>query len=169
MAKFNKHWTDRTNAAELRGLTFCTQGGNLISLDGGGKILVWDTTKWMPVNPQPKNCDVKISSPPEPFVWRGDRHIVYTSVTEVLVKNLSKRTVKTLKGHKGLPSCITVLEGSNWVVSGGEDKTVCVWDLVDGKLVDQLEHNDWVTCVCVHPLGMLIAAGCRDKSVTVWK
>mmetsp|Transcript_49 Transcript_49/g.169 ORF Transcript_49/g.169 Transcript_49/m.169 type:complete len:386 (+) Transcript_49:34-1191(+) len=54
------------------------------------------------------------------------------------------------------------------VVSGSEDKRVCMWELVDGKLLCELsEHAAPVLCTCFFEDTLVTAAA--DGGIMVWK
>jgi WD40 repeat protein len=56
-----------------------------------------------------------------------------------------------------------------WVVSGGEDGSVKLWDLTAGKLMhDFASHEGDVTAVDYHPSEFLLATGSADRTVKFW-
>ncbi|KAF0158087.1 MAG: wd40 repeat subgroup [Syntrophaceae bacterium] len=58
---------------------------------------------------------------------------------------------------------------SNWILSGGEDKIVRLWDLASGKeTMSFIGHTADVTSVAVSPDGKLAASGGTDSAVIVW-
>jgi platelet-activating factor acetylhydrolase IB subunit alpha len=59
--------------------------------------------------------------------------------------------------------------GPAFLVSGGRDKTVRVWDLVTGLcLLTFAEHENWVRGVCVHSSGQFALSCSDDRSVRVY-
>jgi len=53
------------------------------------------------------------------------------------------------------------------VISGSEDNRVCMWNLVDGKLIAELkEHSGPVMCAKLKGESLVTAAG--DGSINVW-
>ncbi|KAA3468016.1 katanin p80 WD40 repeat-containing subunit B1-like protein isoform X1 [Gossypium australe] len=56
-----------------------------------------------------------------------------------------------------------------WVVSGGEDNIVKVWDLTAGKLLHQFkDHEGQIQCLDFHPHEFLLATGSADRTVKFW-
>ena len=56
-----------------------------------------------------------------------------------------------------------------WVVSGGEDGSVKLWDLTAGKLMhDFTAHEGDITSVDYHPSEFLLATGSTDRTVKFW-
>lgn len=52
-----------------------------------------------------------------------------------------------------------------WVVSGGEDGLVKLWDLTAGKLLYEYQHEGPVTSMDLHPSELLLASGSMDRTV----
>lgn len=48
------------------------------------------------------------------------------------------KLVKTFTGHKGTVRCIQLLPSHNLIISGGEDKTIRIWD--SGRLLSAKFH-----------------------------
>jgi len=76
-------------------------------------------------------------------------------------------------------TCVAVVDGGAGggaarVVSGSEDSTLCVWDVVDGTRVTTLtSHTECVTCVAVVDGGAAggtarAVSGSGDKTLRVW-
>lgn len=76
-------------------------------------------------------------------------------------------------GHKNqeykIDSCL--LSSDTHVVSGSEDSKIYVWDLVEGKLISNLNHpvsNKPVHSLAAHPTQNCLISACMDK-IYVWK
>jgi WD40 repeat protein len=54
-------------------------------------------------------------------------------------------------------------------VSGGEDKSIRIWDANTGNCVhDFRAHDDYVNSVKFHPSGDYLISGSEDKTVKIW-
>ena len=55
------------------------------------------------------------------------------------------------------------------VVSGSDDRTVRLWDIATGALLQTLEgHSDWVISVAFLPNGKQVVSGSYDMTVRLW-
>jgi WD40 repeat protein len=74
-----------------------------------------------------------------------------------------------LTGHAVSITAVAVANFDNYVVSSSVDKSVRIWDLHTGELLNTLlGHTNKVTCLSVSSNGCLIVSGSADKSVRVW-
>jgi len=54
-------------------------------------------------------------------------------------------------------------------VSGSDDKTVKIWDVISGRCLQTLEgHSNWVQSVVFSPDSQRLASGSDDKTVKIW-
>ncbi|XP_057292299.1 WD repeat-containing protein 88-like [Hydractinia symbiolongicarpus] len=84
-------------------------------------------------------------------------------------EKLAKVKIKVLRGHNGGVNTCCFLNGENLVVSGGEDKTVRIWDSIDPlHKLTLTGHNDEITCCRSSPDGRKIASTSLDKYLMVW-
>lgn len=85
------------------------------------------------------------------------------------VWHIASRTIKFLfSGHEGDISSLDVARNGRYFASGSSDKTVRVWDLVDGKEELLLSAEDVVTTIAISPDNRYVAAGSEDKIVRIW-
>ena len=55
------------------------------------------------------------------------------------------------------------------IISGSQDKAVCIWDVLGGLLEDTLEgHTDGVYSVAYTPDGTKIISGSKDNTFGIW-
>src|SRR5262249_48150302 len=70
--------------------------------------------------------------------------------------------VKSLAGHAGPVLALGVSPDGATAYSGGQDKTVRIWSLADGKLVRTLSHPAPVTALALLPDGRTLVTGGGD-------
>lgn len=74
-----------------------------------------------------------------------------------------------LSGHKGEVTGVAMLPSGTRVVSCGNDKTVRLWNLMDGKGLQTFGGaTDAVTSLSVSADGKQLAASCMDNNVYLW-
>jgi len=56
-----------------------------------------------------------------------------------------------------------------YVVSGGDDNTVRVWDAITGKEIARMSHDDAVRAIAFSPDGRYVVSGGLDNTVRVWE
>jgi general transcriptional corepressor TUP1 len=85
------------------------------------------------------------------------------------VWDIATRSIKhVFTGHEQDIYSLDYAGSGRYIASGSGDKTVRLWDVLEGKLVYTLSIEDGVTTVAMSPDGHYVAAGSLDKSVRVW-
>jgi len=76
---------------------------------------------------------------------------------------------RAIQGHNFV-YCATFSLDGKYIVSGGDDHTVRVWDACTGNptLGPLRLHNDAVKCVAFSPDGRRIASGSADNTILIW-
>jgi WD40 repeat protein len=72
--------------------------------------------------------------------------------------------------HPSIFSVAITPDGQH-AVSGGQDKTLKIWDLATGRWVRTMYrhgHTRWVTSVCITPDGRYAVSGSDDKTLRMW-
>ena len=81
----------------------------------------------------------------------------------------SKRPLATLSGHSDAVSCCAYSPDSQWIVSGGKDQLLFIWDARTGEMIRQFEgHRDEVTCCAFTADGAAIISGSLSGEVKFW-
>jgi WD40 repeat protein len=75
-----------------------------------------------------------------------------------------------LEEHTGIVRSVAFSPDGKHIVSGSDDKTICVWDAVTGQVVSgPLEgHTECINSVAFSPDGKHIASCSSDNTVCVW-
>src|SRR5262249_5965824 len=88
----------------------------------------------------------------------------------VRVGSAGRKETVALEGHTKRIFALAFSPDAKWLVSGGQDNTVNVWDVSDGKLLHALTTDDQpLNAVALSPDGKAVALGIvtrKDKKVT---
>ncbi|KAH8252737.1 hypothetical protein KR032_001585 [Drosophila birchii] len=85
------------------------------------------------------------------------------------------KCLRSYRGHVNEAYCINSnfsITGGIWIVSGSEDKSLCIWKLQTKELVQKADtEGDQVICSDCHPKENVIATGALQNNFTVklWK
>ena len=78
------------------------------------------------------------------------------------------RPLHTLRGHQRWVQSLAISTDSQWLVSGGDDQTLRLWNLkTGGKSLTLRRYDGAVTAVAFHPDGKRIAVGTYDGELQV--
>ena len=76
---------------------------------------------------------------------------------------------RRLNGHKDSVNSVAFLQDGRYAVSGSTDKTVRLWDLIDGREIRQFRGEmDSVNCVAFTSISKYVVAGCEDGTIHLW-
>ncbi|HEY9852629.1 MAG TPA: serine/threonine-protein kinase [Leptolyngbyaceae cyanobacterium] len=74
-----------------------------------------------------------------------------------------------LIGHTASIYALAISPDSQTLVSGSNDKSIKIWDLNSGKLVNTLRgHKNAVNSVAISPDGQTLASGGGDRTLKLW-
>lgn len=80
----------------------------------------------------------------------------------------SRELINTFEGgHKAQILSIDISDDSTYLISGGKDSTVLVWDFKNARLLQTIKCTGIVVSVCISPDNQSIAFGGTDKKVTL--
>ncbi|MCL1473617.1 WD40 repeat domain-containing protein [Argonema antarcticum] len=81
----------------------------------------------------------------------------------------------TLYGHEDRLRAIAISPDKQTLATGGDDKTIKIWNLDNGKLIFNISHLlTWgthkgaVLCLVFSPDGQTLASGGADQSIKLW-
>ncbi len=73
------------------------------------------------------------------------------------------------KGHEGIVLAVAVSPDGRTLVSGGEDRMICLWELPTGRALARWEaHDANVTALTFMPDGRRLVSGSADSVLKLW-
>jgi len=79
------------------------------------------------------------------------------------------QSVQTLSGHPGMVNSVSFGLDAERIASGGDDKTVKIWDAKSGQLIRTMYgHQKEVESVSFSPDGKRIVSGSLDTQIILW-
>lgn len=79
------------------------------------------------------------------------------------------KLIRTLRGHADRVNAVKWSPDGAWLVSGSADKTARIWDALQGRLIQSLEHANRVVSAAWQPDGKGLACGCDHNVVQIWR
>lgn len=87
----------------------------------------------------------------------------------ISVWNLNNNSKQTWKEHTEAVNSIAITPNAQILISGSDDKTIKIWNLISGEVVRTLtEHNDAISSIAISPDGETFASGSWDKTARIW-
>ena len=74
-----------------------------------------------------------------------------------------------MQGHTDYVFTVAVTEDDKYIISGTDDKTIRIWNLLEKRQESVLEGNtDSIKCVAVTSDYKYFVSGSVDKTIRVW-
>jgi WD domain, G-beta repeat len=90
-------------------------------------------------------------------------------VPTIQYEDAEQRLVRTFAGHTDVVLSVAFSPGGETVLSGSGDKTLKLWDIVNGRALRSFTgHTDRVRSVAISPNGRTALSGSEDKSLKLW-
>ena len=100
----------------------------------------------------------------------GERPVLAMSTSDNVAESAASHLPYTYRGHSSAVDAVVWSPDGTRIVSGSRDKTVQVWNAVDGSNVYTYRgHSYAVRAVAWSPDGTNIASASVDKTVQVWQ
>ena len=154
------------HAGPVAALAF-SQLGELASVGGDGRLLIWDLLAGGQAEELTLPGGVALQA--VAFSNNGRHLAVATANAEVILWTGRQRVESVLLGHEGLVESISFSADGDWLASGGRDGQVWVWNLERGGRGRTLgDGGAWVQSVVFSADGKWLAAGGWDGRIRVW-
>jgi len=81
----------------------------------------------------------------------------------------STTPLRTFEDHEYTVTAVAVFPDKRRMVTGSDDKTLCLWDLETGVVLKKMEgHHNWVWALAVSRDGQIIASGDSKGEIIAW-
>lgn len=152
---------------EVYAVALTSDGTQVVSADGDGKIRRWDATTGQELGimgvHQGRVLALAVNADGTRIASAGDEKTV------VLRDAKSRAILHTYFGHAGQINGIAFSQMDNRIASASEDKTIKVWDADSGKEILTIAgHSAAVRSVAFSPDGEQLASAGVDRLIRIW-
>jgi len=160
------------HAREIFDVAWSPDGERIASADGGGTMLIWNTSTWQII--------LTITDTDERFDpvffdidWKPDGTQIVVSSDLSGVKVFDTTTgafVKALLGHAREVSAVAWSPEGNYILGGGWDAQLILWDANSGQIINRMTESDIniINTIDWHPNGLYAAVGSSDGIIRIW-
>lgn len=157
--EFNGHDDD------VKAISFFPSGDRAASAGEDGKVIVWDLNSGaisLDLNISDlKINDVKITADGGTILAASDEGLIHLIDTE------SGKEVRSILAQEGDLDAIAVMHNQPWVVSGGGEAPVRVWNFETGEVVREYPVEPDLRSVAVSPDDRLLALGMKSGAIQI--
>ncbi len=130
----------------------------------GGELQLWDAEHWQLIMTFAGQAPVALHPNGKLLATAGNDGAI-------IVRDLDQdRPLARTLEDPGDPMSLAFLNGSRFVVVGGRDQTLRIWDVESGKLERPPipTGQGWILAIAAHPDGKQILSGGQDGSILAW-
>ncbi|MFN4258162.1 MAG: protein kinase domain-containing protein [Gemmataceae bacterium] len=170
--KLHKRADWKSSGSIVRALVFADQGERLLSAGDERLIQVWDTTARPPQEMLRRDATMNFQT--VAFAPDGQTLACGNDAAEEIwiaeFGQAKPRWLHQFKGHKGAVHALVYSLNGRWLVSGGADKTVRMWNVMVSppNLHAEFTGPDPIQALALNADDSLLAVGYQNGAVHVW-
>jgi guanine nucleotide-binding protein subunit beta-2-like 1 protein len=157
------------HSKDILSVAFSADNRQIVSSSRDKSLKLWNTLG---------ECKYTIDGDGAHTEWASCVRFSPNTVNPIIVSGGWDKTVKVwtlttcklkanLVGHTGYINTVTVSPDGSLCASGGKDAEARVWDLQDGKLLQQLNTGSTINALCFSPNRYWLCAG-TDNGIKIW-
>ncbi|CAF3817831.1 unnamed protein product [Rotaria magnacalcarata] len=162
----------------LCGISFDSLNTRLISCDSNGNIKLWRLKTKTLISSSSiinqENSDEKITI--TKMIVHRDSGLIALAFNDYTIKifdfdTMTCKCIRTFKtnSHKEEITALAFMPDARWLLSTSLDKTMRIWDIPSGQLIDTIEFDQAIITIAVSPNGDMLATGHTDAlGVYLW-
>ncbi|VEN44166.1 unnamed protein product [Callosobruchus maculatus] len=151
-------------------LAITSHGRNLVTGGCEGQIRLWEVTPFR----QTLVCTLKEHRGPVSAIdinkWDNEAASASTDGT-CIIWDLERKCRRQILFAKTLFMCVKYYPTAVQIITGGSDRKIAYWEVLDGSLVRELEgsNSGTINCLDISHDGDRILSGGNDQLVKLWK
>ncbi|UTW63436.1 hypothetical protein KFE98_04565 [bacterium SCSIO 12741] len=157
-----------TNLLCIMGGGIASNGKNIAVIEEFGNLILFDLT----TNPPDSINAFHVGTPYAfcmDFSPSGSHVAVGGSKGKMIICSVdSAKVLHSVKGHLDWVTAVRYDPNGQFIVSGGNDGMVKVWDTLGAPLAQLPGHVDEVTDLAISKDGKTLISSSRDKTIKVW-
>ena len=160
------------HAGPVKALAFSADGARLVSGSADKSVLVWNVQTLAQEGPT-----ITTPAAVNSVALVGEGKLIATAGEDKVIRIWSlpgdgvdnSKPQKELNGHEGPVHCLaTVQANGSQLLSGGQDGTVRLWNLADGKVIRSMNHGGPVVSVAVRPDFTRFVSASANNTAKLW-